>query len=65
MSPKKHEENLREEFPSLKDAWEQYQIILKLCLAEKPMPEVDDEDSDFIKRNRARKIRMKKMKEII
>ena len=38
MTEEQWEEELRNEFPALKDAWEQYQTILKLCKAEKPKP---------------------------
>jgi len=38
---KSHEEKMRETNPALKDAWEQYNIILKLCLVDNPDPKKD------------------------
>ena len=36
---KSKEELLREEFPALQDAWEQYQMVLKICKSSKPAHE--------------------------
>jgi len=54
---KSEEERLREEFPSLQDAWEQYQIVLKMVKASKPVEEVeaDAKASDILDQIRKRK----------
>ena len=38
------EEELRDEFPSLQNAWEQYQTVLKLCKESKPKKEEQSAD---------------------
>ena len=50
---KSHEEKMREAFPSLQDAWERYQVILKLCMTD--MPEESEEENMKRKRERIRR----------
>jgi len=50
---KTEEELLREEFPSLQDAWEKYQIVLKMVKASKPKKDTAEDILDRIRKKKA------------
>jgi len=58
--PRKSEEDLlREEFPSLQDAWEKYQIVLKMVKSSKPKETIDEKAEDILAQIRKRKANSK------
>jgi len=54
--PKSEEELLREEFPSLQDAWEQYQIVLKMVKSSKPKKDTTEDLLEKIRKRKANSI---------
>ena len=58
------EEKLREEFPSLQDAWEKYQILLKMCKSSKPQDEGGRKVDPIIAQNLLNLVRKSKAKGI-